>query len=88
MKKRFDKAVVLVTGAGTGIGEAVARAFVAEGAQVAFMGRRQEALEQAAAGLDAEQVELLICDVSQRQAVNAAIAQLEERFGPIGILVT
>jgi NAD(P)-dependent dehydrogenase (short-subunit alcohol dehydrogenase family) len=87
MEKRFDRAVVLITGAGTGIGRAVARAFVEEGAQVGFVGRRQETLEQAAAGLPAEQVELLACDVSRRQAVNAAIGQVEERFGSIGILV-
>ncbi|MFJ8201015.1 SDR family oxidoreductase [Streptomyces sp. NPDC096152] len=42
--------VVVVTGAGTGIGRATARAFAAEGAHVVVIGRRSELLEETAAG--------------------------------------
>jgi NADP-dependent 3-hydroxy acid dehydrogenase YdfG len=87
MEQQFSQKVVLVTGAGTGIGQAIARSFVAQGALVGFMGRRQEALEQAAAGLPAAQVEVLACDVSQRQAVNDAVSRLADRFGSIAMLV-
>ena len=44
----FDGQVVVVTGASSGVGRAVARAFGAEGARVALVARNPEALENAA----------------------------------------
>ncbi|CAM5635845.1 SDR family NAD(P)-dependent oxidoreductase OS=Streptomyces aurantiogriseus OX=66870 GN=GCM10010251_68840 PE=3 SV=1 [Streptomyces aurantiogriseus] len=44
--------IVAVTGAGTGIGRATARAFAAEGAHVLAIGRRAEPLRETAAGHD------------------------------------
>jgi len=46
---RFTNKVALVTGGGTGIGRAVAKALVAEGARVVVTGRREEPLKQLAA---------------------------------------
>ena len=55
MRQFVDK-VVVVTGAGTGIGAAIARGFADAGARVAFVGRRPEPLAAAAAGLDADRI--------------------------------
>ncbi|MFT5090853.1 MAG: NADP-dependent 3-hydroxy acid dehydrogenase YdfG [Candidatus Latescibacterota bacterium] len=79
--------VVCVTGAGTGIGRAVARAFATAGARVAFCGRRSEKLAEAAVGFDADQVRLCVCDVSDRAGIAAEIAAVEAAWGPVSILV-
>ena len=47
---RIENKIAIVTGAGTGIGEATARAFVAAGARTVFVGRRLEKLQEAARG--------------------------------------
>jgi NADP-dependent 3-hydroxy acid dehydrogenase YdfG len=79
--------VTIVTGAGTGIGTAIVRDFVAAGAKVALVGRRLGKLEEAAAGLPADQVFLQPCDVADRAAVTAMAQAVEAHFGPVDILV-
>ena len=86
MRQLVDK-VVVVTGAGTGIGAAIARGFAAAGARVAFVGRRSEPLAAAAAGLAAERVLLHSCDVSDRGAVEALAAAVEAEWGAVDVLV-
>ena len=48
----FDGKTVLVTGGGSGIGRAIARAFLDNGALVAVVGRRRDELEETLAGYD------------------------------------
>src|SRR5438067_525339 len=79
----------LVTGAGSGIGRAVARQLAAAGAKVGVLGRAEEKLrvtadEIIAAGGD---VMMLAADVTHRAAVDHAVASLVTSFGPITILV-
>ena len=50
---RYSGKTVIVTGAGSGIGEATARRFAAEGANVVLVGRTREKMEQIAADLPA-----------------------------------
>ena len=79
--------VVIVTGAGTGIGAAIAADFVNQGAKVALVGRRLEKLAEASAGLPKAQILLHSCDVADRTGVQALIEQVEEQFGSVDILV-
>lgn len=75
----------LVTGGGTGIGAAIARALAAEGAKLTLVGRRREPLEEVGCGdFDA----LVTCaDVTDREQVFEAFATAREAQGPITILV-
>lgn len=82
----LEGATVIVTGGAGGIGEAITRAFVAQGARVGVLDLdvvRGEALAQALAPA----VEFVRCDVTDIPGLKAAIAQVRARFGPIGILI-
>ena len=81
--------VALVTGGAYGIGFAIARAFAAAGAKIAFNCRGKEHMAQAladyaAAGIDARGY---FCDVTQENQVQDMVAQIQQDLGPIDILV-
>jgi NAD(P)-dependent dehydrogenase (short-subunit alcohol dehydrogenase family) len=79
--------VILVTGAGSGVGRAVALAFLAKGDLVALNGRRREALEETAALSPAADRALVVPgDVSNPGAVEAVFAQLSARYPRLDIL--
>ncbi|MBV2362563.1 SDR family NAD(P)-dependent oxidoreductase [Streptomonospora nanhaiensis] len=77
--------VVAVTGAGTGIGRAVARAFAAEGAHVLAIGRRREPLEETAAGSD--RITPLPADITADDAPDEIARAARERHGRLDVLV-
>jgi NAD(P)-dependent dehydrogenase (short-subunit alcohol dehydrogenase family) len=80
----------VITGAGSGIGAAVALRFVAEGWNVALVGRRAEALASTAAlaGPDREpRIAQFPCDVSDPAAVAAMGAAVLARFGAVDVVV-
>ena len=80
----FSGQVAFVTGAGTGIGAAVARRFVEAGGQVALMGRRRDALERVAETIGG----LVVAgDAADTDAVRDAMRRTRERFGGIDVLV-
>lgn len=81
--------VALVTGGGSGLGLSMSRRFLQLGARVAITGRSEGRLQEAAAGLDAggERVYFHAADVREFEAVEAVVAGVEERWGPIDILV-
>ncbi|MDE2614046.1 MAG: SDR family oxidoreductase [Burkholderiales bacterium] len=78
----------IVTGAGSGIGRACALALLAEGWQVALLGRRREPLEATAAlaGAQLAQAFAVPCDVGSEEQVAAAFAAVEQRFGRLDLL--
>lgn len=74
----------LVTGASSGIGEAVARLLAAEGYRVALLARRRDRLDQLAAELPANDAGphlVLPCDLTDFHAIEGAAARLGEEFG-------
>jgi len=80
--------VAIVTGAGTGIGKAVAIALLGDGFRVAFAGRRGEALQQAIAeaGAPAGSALAIPTDVSDPASVRALFARTREAFGRVDLL--
>lgn len=82
--------IVFVTGASSGIGEAVARAFAAQGARILTCARRLERIEELAASLTREHgvpAHAFRLDVRDRAAVDAAVAGLPDEWRAIEILV-
>lgn len=81
--------VALVTGAGKGIGRAIALALAAEGAHLGLIARTEEDLKKVAEEARASGVraEWATADVSDRAAVEAAVRQLEATLGGTGILI-
>ena len=89
MNGRFAGRGVIVTGGGRGIGQATARAFAAEGADVLVLGRTEADLEETVAQITADggQAWLLPCDVTDEAQVDGAAARAAARWGRIDVLV-
>lgn len=77
----------LVTGAGSGIGRAVALALLQAGYRVALVGRREAALrETAAMAAQPDQALVLAADISQASAVATVFEQVKAQFGRLDLL--
>jgi NAD(P)-dependent dehydrogenase (short-subunit alcohol dehydrogenase family) len=75
----------VVTGAGRGIGAAIAGTLAAEGAKVTLIGRDLAPLRERAAVLPTARA--LSCDVTDEAAVASAFAKASHAFGPVAVLV-
>lgn len=86
---KLQNRVALITGAGSGIGEATAWRMAAEGARIAVVGIPAEGVERVAGALNQAGHEALAIptDVSQGKQVAAAVQRTVERFGRLDILV-
>jgi rhamnose utilization protein RhaD (predicted bifunctional aldolase and dehydrogenase)/NAD(P)-dependent dehydrogenase (short-subunit alcohol dehydrogenase family) len=84
-EKPLARKVVAVTGAGGGIGAAIARAFAAEGAEVACLDLDAEAAARTARTVKGL---ALVCDVTDDASVVAAFEQVAQAYGGLDILVS
>lgn len=88
MASRFTGKRVFITGASSGIGAAVARAFAREGARVAVTARRRDRLDAVVSAIRAEGGEAAAfeCDVTDRASIDAAVAGAVAAFGGVDIV--
>ena len=86
---RLEQKAAIVTGGGTGIGEAIAKVFAREGAKVAITGRRKEELERVVGDIERNggQALALAGSVTNEQDVQEAVAATVRAFGRLDILV-
>ena len=79
----------LVTGAGKGIGRAIAVALAQEGVNVALLARTESQLQEVAQAVQALGVKtvILTADIADRAAVEVAVAQAETELGTLDILI-
>lgn len=86
---RFDGKIVVITGAGQGLGAEYAREFAREGAQAVLLGRTLEKVEAVARTIreSGGKALALPCDVSDAEEVGRAFGEILERFGQVDVLV-
>jgi len=89
MSDRFQGACVLVTGAGHGIGRAVAERFASEGASVGVNDLDAERAAETTAAIEGAggSALALVADVSDADAVEAMVTELVAAYGPVDVLV-
>lgn len=87
--RRFQDRHVVVTGAGTGIGRAIALRIATEGAAVSLLGRRLEPLDEVAGKIRAEggRAFATTCDVRDRASVDQAFEAATKALGPVHALI-
>ena len=83
---RLKDKVAIVTGAASGFGAEIARQYVAEGAKVAVADINEAGARAVADSLGANAI-AVVCDVTQRAAVDSLVARTVEKFGRLDIVV-
>ena len=81
--------VVVVSGASSGLGKQMSKAFADQGADVVVMARRKEKLDELAEEIREKGVKCfpVVCDVTDVSSVNSAAGLVEQEFGKVDVLV-
>jgi NAD(P)-dependent dehydrogenase (short-subunit alcohol dehydrogenase family) len=86
MSARLKNKVALITGAGTGIGRAIALAFAGEGARIGLVGRRKALLEAVASEIGSTSI-VIQADVTKKLDIDRALEETASHFGGLNTLV-
>jgi meso-butanediol dehydrogenase/(S,S)-butanediol dehydrogenase/diacetyl reductase len=78
--------VIVITGAGSGLGRAMAESFAADGDTVILLGRTFSKVESVAAGIG-ERAHAIKCDIAVPEEVRAAFAEIKARHPRIDVLI-
>jgi 3-oxoacyl-[acyl-carrier protein] reductase len=86
---KTEGAIVAITGAGGGLGSAMARRLAAQGARLALLDYAMEPVQALKTELGMEETDCLViaCDVSDEEQVDNAFLQIKEHFGGLDVLV-
>ncbi|MFC4024078.1 SDR family NAD(P)-dependent oxidoreductase [Oceanobacillus longus] len=88
---RFNNAIAVITGGGSGIGEASAKRLAAEGAKVILVGRTASKLDRVASEINEVENEKVAfpftCDVTSEKDVDQLTDYLEKEFGDVTVLI-
>jgi NADP-dependent 3-hydroxy acid dehydrogenase YdfG len=87
MRVSLKNAIAVVTGAGGGIGAALARALLDEGATVFAVGRKRERLEGAMSGYSDDRARVFPADLTRDEDVQLIRNKIEQEFGRIDVLI-
>ena len=79
--------VAIVTGAGQGIGFAIAKRLVQDGFKVGVLDYNAETAEKAVAELSADNAFAVVADVSKKEEVAAAFQKVVDHFGDLNVVV-
>lgn len=83
----YEGRAVLITGGGSGIGRAIARAFLEQGATMAVCGRRREPLEETLAGAEAGRGIALVGDMAEADEIERVVGEAREALGGIDVVI-
>lgn len=83
----FSNRVALITGAGNGLGRQLALALASEGAAIAAVDLNADSLAALENDLKGKTVASAVADVTDRSSLRPAVEQLQERLGPIDLLI-
>jgi meso-butanediol dehydrogenase/(S,S)-butanediol dehydrogenase/diacetyl reductase len=86
MSSRLKDKIAIVTGAGSGIGRAIALAMMREGAHVVLVGRRKDRVEAVASEAEGSAISVA-ADVSKRDEIEHVLQETVKAFGGINVLV-